>query len=42
VSCVALLSGGIPRADLEQAGAAAVYQNPVDLLSSIDTSPLRV
>jgi HAD superfamily hydrolase (TIGR01509 family) len=42
VPCIALLSGGIPRAELERAGAAAVYQDPVDLLSSVDASPLRV
>ncbi|MFE4775118.1 HAD family hydrolase [Streptomyces sp. NPDC056713] len=35
---VALLSGGIPRADLEEAGAAAVYQDPADLLSHLDSS----
>ncbi|WP_406730147.1 HAD family hydrolase [Streptomyces sp. NBC_01794] len=40
VRAVALLSGGIPRADLEQAGAAAVYQNPADLLSHLDSSLL--
>ncbi|MGW0556774.1 HAD family hydrolase [Streptomyces sp. NPDC002926] len=40
VRAVALLSGGIPRADLEQAGAAAVYQDPADLLSHLDSSLL--
>jgi HAD superfamily hydrolase (TIGR01509 family) len=40
VPCVALLSGGIPRTDLERAGAAAVYEDPADLLARIDSSPL--
>lgn len=35
---VALLSGGIPRADLEEAGAAAVYRDPADLLAHLDDS----
>jgi HAD superfamily hydrolase (TIGR01509 family) len=35
---VALLSGGIPRADLETAGAHAVYRDPADLLERLDTS----
>ncbi|MFB7512633.1 HAD family hydrolase [Streptomyces sp. NPDC056144] len=37
---VALLCGGIPRADLTEAGAAAVYDDPADLLAHLDTSPL--
>jgi phosphoglycolate phosphatase-like HAD superfamily hydrolase len=35
---VAVLSGGIPRADLETAGAQAVYGDPADLLEHLDTS----
>ncbi|MET9123338.1 HAD family hydrolase [Streptomyces sp. NPDC004528] len=35
---VAVLSGGIPRADLESAGAHAVYRDPGDLLEHLDTS----
>ncbi|WP_327400763.1 HAD family hydrolase [Streptomyces sp. NBC_01288] len=35
---VAVLSGGIPRADLETAGAHAVYRDPVDLLGRLDSS----
>ncbi|MFD4562207.1 HAD family hydrolase [Streptomyces sp. NPDC058469] len=35
---VAVLSGGIPRADLEAAGAHAVYGDPADLLEHLDTS----
>ncbi|MFD8810877.1 HAD family hydrolase [Streptomyces sp. NPDC059627] len=35
---VAVLSGGIPRADLETAGAHAVYRDPADLLEHLATS----
>ncbi|WP_393087488.1 HAD family hydrolase [Streptomyces sp. LN704] len=35
---VAVLSGGLPRADLEAAGARAVYRDPADLLEHLDTS----
>jgi HAD superfamily hydrolase (TIGR01509 family) len=40
VRCVGLLSGGIPRADLVEAGAEAVYDDPADLLASLSSSPL--
>ncbi|WP_405812842.1 HAD family hydrolase [Streptomyces sp. NBC_01390] len=36
VAPVAVLSGGIPRADLEAAGASAVYRDPADLLGHLD------
>ncbi|MFE4306194.1 HAD family hydrolase [Streptomyces sp. NPDC056517] len=39
VTAVGLLSGGIPRADLEEAGAAAVYRDPTDLLARLGDSP---
>ncbi|MEU9003708.1 HAD family hydrolase [Streptomyces sp. NPDC048551] len=39
VTCVGLLCGGIPRADLEGAGARAVYRHPADLLAHLDDSP---
>ncbi|MGW8889385.1 HAD family hydrolase [Streptomyces sp. NPDC055749] len=39
VTAVALLSGGIPRADLERAGAEAVYLDVADLLGHLDDSP---
>ncbi|MFD9844256.1 HAD family hydrolase [Streptomyces parvus] len=39
VGAVALLSGGIPRADLERAGADAVYRDVADLLDHLDDSP---
>ncbi|MEU1282501.1 HAD family hydrolase [Streptomyces sp. NPDC005805] len=40
VPAVGLLCGGIPRVDLERAGARAVYADPDHLLSGLDTSPL--
>ncbi|WP_411104081.1 HAD family hydrolase [Streptomyces sp. cmx-4-9] len=39
VTGVGLLCGGIPRADLEEAGASAVYRDPADLLAHLDDSP---
>ncbi|GGS30881.1 haloacid dehalogenase [Streptomyces nojiriensis] len=39
VACVGLLCGGIPRRDLEEAGARAVYRNPADLLAHVGNSP---
>ncbi|MFF0476407.1 HAD family hydrolase [Streptomyces sp. NPDC004284] len=41
VVCAGLLCGGIPRADLTEAGAAAVYDDPADLLTHLHTSPFR-
>lgn len=38
VAAVALLSGGIPRVDLEAAGAGEVYTGPADLLAHLDDS----
>ncbi|MCX5205287.1 HAD family hydrolase [Streptomyces sp. NBC_00237] len=38
VHTVALLSGGIPRADLVEAGAAEVYGGPAELLAELDGS----
>jgi HAD superfamily hydrolase (TIGR01509 family) len=40
VRCVGVLCGGIPRADLEEAGADAVYADPADLLERLDGSLL--
>ncbi|GHE62392.1 haloacid dehalogenase [Streptomyces longispororuber] len=40
VRAVGLLCGGIPRHDLEEAGAAAVYGTPADLLKDIDSGVL--
>ncbi|MFE4867394.1 HAD family hydrolase [Streptomyces sp. NPDC056682] len=38
VRAVGLLAGGIPRADLEEAGAQVVYGDTAELLSRLDTS----
>jgi HAD superfamily hydrolase (TIGR01509 family) len=38
--CIALTCGGIGRAELIDAGAAAVYTDPADLLDHIQDSPL--
>ncbi|MYR64099.1 HAD-IA family hydrolase, partial [Streptomyces sp. SID625] len=40
VRCVGVLSGGIPRADLQEAGADTVYDDPAHLLASLADSPL--
>ncbi|MEU5702460.1 HAD family hydrolase [Streptomyces aurantiacus] len=40
IPCVGVLCGGIPRADLEAAGASAVYRDPAHLLASLSGSPL--
>ncbi|WP_413760109.1 HAD family hydrolase [Streptomyces sp. MMBL 11-3] len=40
VRCVGVLCGGIPREDLEEAGAIAVYRDPAHLLASLSGSPL--
>ncbi|MET9514448.1 HAD family hydrolase [Streptomyces sp. NPDC002994] len=42
VLSVALRCGGIPQRDLEDAGAAAVYQDPADLLEHLDDSPVAL
>ncbi|MFD6888120.1 HAD family hydrolase [Streptomyces sp. NPDC059957] len=39
VTPVGLLCGGIPREDLEGAGAVAVYDGPADLLAGLGDSP---
>jgi HAD superfamily hydrolase (TIGR01509 family) len=40
VRCVGVLCGGIPRRDLEEAGADAVYDDPAALLAALPRSPL--
>ncbi|MFJ8048482.1 HAD family hydrolase [Streptomyces luteogriseus] len=40
VRCLGVLCGGIPRADLEESGADAVYADPAHLLSSLDGGAL--
>ncbi|MFJ3583315.1 HAD family hydrolase [Streptomyces sp. NPDC090127] len=39
VARVGVLCGGIPRQDLEEAGAEAVYQDPAELLAQLGRSP---
>lgn len=39
VAGVGLLCGGIPRGDLEEAGAAAAYRDPAELLADLADSP---
>jgi HAD superfamily hydrolase (TIGR01509 family) len=38
--CVTVTCGGISRAELEEAGAAAVHADPADLVADLDASPL--
>lgn len=40
VPCIGLMSGGIGREELAEAGAAAVYGNPSQLLQDLDGSPI--
>jgi phosphoglycolate phosphatase-like HAD superfamily hydrolase len=40
VICIGLLSGGIPSADLQEAGARAIYRDPAHLLAKLEGSPL--
>ncbi|MBS2965271.1 HAD family hydrolase [Actinocrinis puniceicyclus] len=40
VPCVGMLSGGWSRAELEQAGAVEVYEDPAELLGKLDASIL--
>ena len=40
VPCIAVLTGGISRQALEQAGAVAVYDDAQDLLKNLDDSPI--
>jgi len=40
VACIGVLCGGIGELELEEAGAAAVYGNPAQLLQDLDASPV--
>jgi HAD superfamily hydrolase (TIGR01509 family) len=40
VPAIGLLSGGVSRAELEEAGAQAVYENAAELLAHLDASPI--
>lgn len=41
VACIGVLSGGVSRSELEQAGADAVFDNALDLCSHLAESPVR-
>jgi phosphoglycolate phosphatase-like HAD superfamily hydrolase len=40
LQCIGLECGGTSAAELRDAGAVAVYQDPADLLASFESSPL--
>ena len=40
IECVCVLTGGASREQLEEAGAAAVYEDVAELLGKLDDSPL--
>lgn len=40
VASIGLLSGGVSRAELETAGAVAVFENPRELLAHLDETPI--
>ncbi|HSP38432.1 MAG TPA: HAD family hydrolase [Frankiaceae bacterium] len=40
VRCIAVLTGGISRQALEEAGAVAIYDDAQDLLKNLDDSPI--
>jgi HAD superfamily hydrolase (TIGR01509 family) len=40
VACIGVLSGGVSRGELEQAGAVAVFDDAQDLLENMDGSPI--
>ncbi len=40
IACVTLLTGGIGRDELREAGAVAVYDAPDDLLAHLDATPI--
>ncbi|QEN11978.1 HAD family hydrolase [Mycolicibacterium sp. ELW1] len=40
VPCIAVLSGGVGRGELEKAGAAAVFDDVQELLDNLDGSPI--
>jgi phosphoglycolate phosphatase-like HAD superfamily hydrolase len=41
IGCIGVLSGGISRAELADAGALAVYRDVGELCGALDASPLR-
>ena len=41
VTCIGVLSGGVSRSELEQAGAAVVYANALELSTRLPGSPVQ-
>jgi len=41
IGCIGVLTGGISRAELDEAGALAVYRDAAELLAGLDAGPLR-
>ena len=41
VTCIGVLSGGVSRGELEQAGADAVFDNALDLCTHLAASPVQ-
>lgn len=41
VACIGVLSGGVSRAELEQAGAEVVFDNALDLCTHLADSPVQ-
>lgn len=41
IGCVGVLTGGISRAELTDAGAVTVYRDAAELLACLDSGPLR-
>jgi HAD superfamily hydrolase (TIGR01509 family) len=40
VRCIGVLSGGVSRGELEEAGASVVFENALDLCVQLDDSPI--
>jgi phosphoglycolate phosphatase-like HAD superfamily hydrolase len=40
LTSVGVLSGGVSRAELSEAGAAAVFEDAAELLAHLDTTPI--
>lgn len=41
VTCIGVLSGGVSRGELEQAGAEVVFDNALDLCTHLAQSPVQ-
>jgi phosphoglycolate phosphatase-like HAD superfamily hydrolase len=40
VTSIGVLSGGVSRGELSEAGAAAVFENAAELLAELDSTPI--